>query len=210
MMRLMKTLTLVTQKGGSGKSTLAANLAVAAEEAGERVFLLDLDRQGTLAKWIERRSDETPGFDTVANEAELNTALATLAGQKYSVAILDSAGTDSPLVTAAIRAADLCLVPTRPTPADLEATQPTLSAIHATRRRYAFILNQTPVRSARLNEAAGGLKVMGLLAEPPIAYRNDHQDAIGAGQGVTEFNPQGKAADEIRSLWRWVNNKLKG
>lgn len=206
----MKTITLVTQKGGSGKSTIAANLAVAAEEAGEKVFILDLDRQGTIARWIERRTAETPGFDTIASESQLDAALATLAAQKFTLAVLDTAGTDSPLVTAAIRAADLCLIPTRPTPADLEATQPTLAAIQATRRRFAFILNQTPVRSSRLNEAAAGLKVLGVLAEPPLSQRNDHQDALGAGQGVTEFNSHGKAADEVRALWRWIKIKLKG
>jgi chromosome partitioning protein len=51
--------------------------------------------------------------------------------------------------------------------------------------------------------------VLGVLAEPPIAQRNDHQDAIGAGQGVTEFNPSGKAAEEIRALWAWVKHKMK-
>lgn len=206
----MKTLTLVTQKGGSGKSSLAASLAVAAGEAGERVFLLDLDRQGTLAKWIERRPAETPGFDRVDASGKLDAALATLASQKFTLAIMDTAGTDSPLVTAAIRAADLCLIPTRPTPADLEATQPTLTAIQSTRRAFAFVLNQTPIRSGRLSEAAAGLKMLGVLAEPPIAQRNDHQDAIGSGQGVTEFNPKGKAAEEIRALWRWIKNRMKG
>ena len=206
----MKTITLVTQKGGSGKSSILASLAVAAGEAGERVFVLDLDRQGTLAHWIGRREVDTPGFDRVNTEAQLDTALATLSQQKFTVVFIDTAGTDSPLVTAAIRAADLCLIPARPTPADLEATQPTLEAIQATRRRFAFILNQTPVRSGRLNEAAAGLKMLGVLAEPPISQRNDHQDAIGAGQGVTEFNPRGKAAEEIRALWGWIKTKLKG
>ena len=206
----MKVLALVTQKGGSGKSTLAANLAVAAGEAGERVFLLDLDRQGTLANWIRRREAETPGFDRVANAAELQNALATLAQQDITLTILDTAGADTPLATAAITAADLCLVPTRPTPADLEATQPTLEAIQATRRKFAFVLNQTPVRSSRLNEAAAGLRMLGVLAEPPIGQRNDFQDAIGSGQGVTEYNASGKAADETRSLWGWVKAKLKG
>jgi chromosome partitioning protein len=206
----MKVLTLVTQKGGSGKSTLAANLAVAAEQSGERVFTIELDRQGTLARWMDRREAETIGFDRVNSEAELDAALATLAAQHFTLAIIDTPGTDSPLVTSAIRAADLCLVPTRPTPADLEATQPTLEAIQATRRRFAFVLNQTPSRSTRLSEAAAGLKVLGVLAEPSIAQRNDHQDAIGSGLGVTEFNPSGKAAEEIRALWIWVQRKMKG
>lgn len=206
----MKILALVTQKGGSGKSTLAANLAVAAGEAGETVFALELDRQGTLSRWISRREADAPGFDRVGTEGQLDGALATLAKQGFSLVIIDTPGTDTPLVTAAIRAADLCLIPTRPTPADLEATQPTLEAIQATRRKFAFVLNQTPVRSTRLSEAAAGLQVLGVLATPPIAQRNDHQDALGQGQGVTEFNPTGKAAEEVRDLWRWVHRKLKG
>jgi chromosome partitioning protein len=210
MVQFMKVIALVTQKGGSGKSTLAANLAVSAEQAGEKVFLLELDRQGTLRRWIDRRTAETPAFDSVSEGSQLDKALAVIAKQGFTLAVLDSQGSDTPLVTAAIRAADLCLVPTRPTPADLEATQPTLEAIQATRRKFAFVLNQAPVRSGRLNEAAAGLRVLGLLAEPSIAQRNDHQDALGQGQGVTEFNPHGKAADEIRALWSWVHRKMKG
>jgi chromosome partitioning protein len=206
----MKTLALVTQKGGSGKSTLAANLAVAAGQAREKVFLLELDKQGTLARWIERREAETPAFDRIPTAAGLAPALADIAKQGYTLTILDTAGADSPLATAAMQAADLCLIPTRPTPADREATQATLEAIQSARRKFAFALNQTPVRSARLTEAAAGLRVLGLLAEPPIGQRNDFQDALGLGQGVTEFNPEGKAAAEVQALWAWVAKRMKG
>lgn len=206
----MKVLALVTQKGGSGKSTLAANLAVAAEAAGERVFLLELDRQGTLSNWIARRTADTPAFDGIASPSALEAGLSAIDKQGFSLVILDTAGHDSGLATAAIMAADLCLVPTRPTPADLEATQPTLEAIQSTRRKFAFVINQAPVRSGRLNEAAAGLRVLGVLAEPNIAQRNDYQDALGQGQGVSEFNPNGKAAAEIEALWLWVQRRLKG
>ena len=48
------------------------------------------------------------------------------------------------------------------------------------------------------------LNAAGMLALPYIVERNDHQDALGSGFGVTEFAPDGKAAAEIRSLWLWV------
>jgi chromosome partitioning protein len=32
---------------------------------------------------------------------------------------------------------------------------------------------------------------------------------LGRGLGVTEFEPNGKAAREIRDLWKWVNKKLE-
>ncbi|MFN7610438.1 MAG: ParA family protein, partial [bacterium] len=156
------------------------------------------------------RSAATPAFDRISSASALAPALATLDKQGFTLVVLDTAGHDSALATAAIQAADLCLVPTRPTPADLEATQPTLEAIQSTRRKFAFVLNQTPVRSSRLKEAAAGLKVLGILAEPSIAQRNDYQDALGQGLAVTEFNPSGKAAAELAALWGWVQRKLKG
>lgn len=206
----MKVVSFVTQKGGSGKSTLAASLAVAAGEAGERVFLLDADPQGTLSRWIDRRESETPGFDVAATQTALENAIGLLSREGFGLVLVDTAGADNPTTSAAIRLADLCLVPARPSPTDLEATQPTLEAIQSTRRKFAFVLTQAPTRSARVTEAASALRILGVLAEPPIAQRNDHQDAMGCGLGVTEYNPEGKAAEEIRQLWSWVSNKLKG
>jgi chromosome partitioning protein len=42
-----------------------------------------------------------------------------------------------------------------------------------------------------------------------VVSRNDHQDAIGLGQGVTEYNPSGQAAGEIRRLWAWIERRTQ-
>ena len=47
-----------------------------------------------------------------------------------------------------------------------------------------------------------------MLALPFIGQRNDHQDALGAGLGVTEFAPEGKASEEIVALWGWISERL--
>jgi chromosome partitioning protein len=52
--------------------------------------------------------------------------------------------------------------------------------------------------------------MFGVLADPIITTRADHQDAIAAGQGVTEYAPEGKASEEIRNLWAWIARKTKG
>jgi cellulose biosynthesis protein BcsQ len=41
---------------------LCAALGVAAEEIGERVFMVDLDPRGSLSAWGERRKAEMPKF----------------------------------------------------------------------------------------------------------------------------------------------------
>src|ERR1700722_9175971 len=89
----------------------------------------------------------------------------------------------------------------------------TMTAIQALMRLgkpFAFVLTQCPPRSTRVEETRAGLAALGLIAEPPIVSRADHQDAMAAGMGVTEFNGTGAAATEIRLLWQWIDEKLEG
>ncbi|MBR0843915.1 AAA family ATPase [Bradyrhizobium liaoningense] len=204
----MYVLALVTQKGGSGKSTLSVGLAVAAMQRGKRVALVEADAQGTISKWKERRAGVYPCVDRIADTAEVEPAISRLRTEGVWLAIIDTAATNNALATRAIASADLCLIPARPSPADIEAAIPTLVAIRRLNRRFAFILNQTPTRGCRLSEAATSLNSLGVLALPFIGQRNDHQDALGAGLGVTEFAPEGKASEEIMALWGWISERL--
>jgi len=204
----MHVLALVTQKGGSGKSTLAVGLAVAAMASGERVALIEADPQGTIVKWKERRSGPYPRVERISHPTDIDQTLLRLEAERVWLAIIDTAATQNALAMRAITIADFCLIPARPTPADIEASIPTLIAIRKLDRRFAFILNQTPPRGGRLSEAATSLNSLGLLALPFIGQRNDHQDALGTGLGVTEFAPQGKASEEIRELWRWISQQI--
>jgi chromosome partitioning protein len=205
----MKAITLVTQKGGSGKSTLCINLAVAAQQAGASVCILEMDRQATVSDWAESRGDTGPEVAQI-EAAQIDDAIKKLRKASYDYVFIDTPGVDSAGALAALRAADLALIPCRPTPADLRAFKPTLAAVYRLDKSFAFILNQAPPRSYRVRDASDGLAALGMLADVSVVSRNDHQDAIGMGQGVTEFNPSGQAADEIRRLWAWLEKRFKG
>lgn len=205
----MKIITLVTQKGGSGKSTLCVSLAVAAQEADHRVCIIEIDRQATASQWSRERGRRAPEVGQVSADKLASTLRRIAASQDYDVVLVDTPGVDSPGTHEAIRLADLCLVPCRPTPADLRSIAPTLAAIQRLEKDFAFVLNQTPPRSYRVRDTEEGLKVLGILADARVVMRTDHQDAVGAGQGVTEFNPEGPAAAEIRRLWAWISNRMK-
>jgi chromosome partitioning protein len=204
----MKILSLVTQKGGSGKSTLCVSLAVAAQEAGHRVCILEMDKQATVSQWAQARQGKAPEVGSVTAE-KLDTILERLKGADYDFVLIDTPGVDTPGTHAAIRMSHLSLIPCRPTPADLRAMQPTLAAIHRLGKDFAFVLNQTQPKGYRVRDTREGLVVLGMIADTTIVSRTDHQDAIGVGQGVTEFNKDGQAADEMRRLWAWVHNRLK-
>ena len=210
----MYTIVLATQKGGSGKSTLAIGLALAAIQAGHTVRLIETDSQGTLSNWQTRRPYAEPMVEPVYNAGEIDQRLQALEHSGVTMTIIDTAGGVSAATTAAIRYADLCLIPARPSVADIEATAPTLSIIRAWNKPFAFVLNQTPIRGQRVSNAATVLSEeaafdsSGLLALPYIVMRNDHQDALNAGLAVSEYAPGSKSADEIRGLWQWVETRL--
>ncbi len=205
----MRTITFATQKGGPGKSTLAIGLAVAAMQLGERVSLLDTDRQGTVSNWRGRRSIPQPSVERVGDGYELERSMRRLASKGCTLAIIDTPGTNDMSVAAALRAADLCLIPARPSVADIEATHPTLYMIRKLGKDFAFVLNQAPAHNRRPSEAAAALNRIGVLALPYIVERNDHQDALAVGLAASEFAPDGKAAEEIRALWAWIKSKLE-
>jgi chromosome partitioning protein len=204
----MYTIVLATQKGGSGKSTLAVGLGIAAIEGGQRVGMIETDPQGTVSKWGGRRANPEPRIERGRSSSEIDRALQFFKRNDFTLVVIDTASTDNALSASAMGAADFCLIPARPSPADIEAALPTLSAIRKLATPFAFVLNQTPARSYRLSEAATALHGLGVLALPYIVQRNDHQDALGAGLGVTEFAPDGKAAEEMRGLWQWIWKKL--
>jgi len=205
----MYVISFVTQKGGSGKSTVAASVAVAALQQNRRVFMLELDRQGTLSDWTESRQSEAgPDFERI-EAAALDKALSALKEANYDLVVIDTPGIDSPATNATMRASDLCLIPCRPTATDLKGCLPTVQSLIRLGKPFAFVLTQCPPRSPRVDETRAGLGALGLIADPPIVSRADHQDAMAAGLGVTEFNSGGAAATEIRQLWNWIENKLE-
>jgi chromosome partitioning protein len=205
----MKTIALVTQKGGAGKSTLASSLAVAAHEAGERVCLIDLDPQATLTTWGRTRG-ETDVPVVAATAAKLPAVIAALADKGVTLAFIDTPGAEGPAASAAMSAAQLCLIPARPTAFDLWASANTREALKRGKGDYVFVLNQCPPaqQSARIQEGVAALEAMGGLLSPLVLARVDYQEAARLGWGVTELNPHGAAAGEMRALWASLKKRL--
>ncbi len=205
----MRTVAMVTQKGGSGKSTLAACLAVAAQEAGERVFLIDMDPQKSLTKWCHRRGNKTLAIETVS-ALKLPDALAALEKSKITLVIIDTPGSETPASDAAMKAADLCIIPVRPTIFDIWSSEATRGKLKTLAKEFAFVLNQCPAmqESQRVLDGASAIESMGGLLRPLVASRVAYQQAAREGLGTTEVDRDGKAGEEMRQLWASLKRRL--
>ncbi len=213
----MRTIAFLTQKGGTGKTTLASSLAVAAADAGERVIALDLDPQASLVRWGARRQAANTRHKIIVEPLErerlprLRAILDGLADVGFTLAVFDTVGADAAAIRLVTEAADLSLLPVRPTCLDVEATAATFRTVFLAKRKAAFVLNQCPAthRSSRAREAAQGLAHLGVLAEPMLSARMDYQDAVAAGLGVTEYARSSRAAQEITALWGWIRAQFE-
>lgn len=203
----MKVISFVTQKGGSGKSTLTISCAVAALKLKKKVLIVDIDPQGTSEDWFQKRDFPEPRLLKITTN-ELSKALEA-ARNVFDVVLVDTPGRDEPCISAVIKNSDYCIVPCRPSPADMKAMPTTIATIKRLEKNCAFVLNQTPVRGARIKEAEVGLSILANVCPIYIPSRTAYQDAHGAGLGVMEYEPNGKAAVEIQALWGWIWKKME-
>jgi chromosome partitioning protein len=116
----MDVLVLAAQKGGTGKTTICANLAVEAEACGHGpVALVDVDPQGTLSKWWNRRQASSPTLVEI-NVADIEPQLRSLKDNGVKLVIVDTPGAITSHVRTVIRAADMVIIPSRPSILDIE------------------------------------------------------------------------------------------
>lgn len=208
----MPIISFITQKGGSGKSTLAINCAVAAMAQGKRVALLDMDAQGTADLWFRVR-EKTHGQTTPevirVEPGQISNVLSVAGEMAFDWLLIDTPGQATTWMREVIAVSDLCLVPCRPTSADVTAMSPTLDVLKQSGKPTAIVLSQAPVRSFRVTDAQSVLSETIEVCPVYISLRTAYQDAHTVGLGVTEYEAEGKAAEEVRELWKWITRKVK-
>ena len=59
-------------------------------EDGERVFILETDRQGTISNWAARRANPEPVVERITDRFQLERALRTLERRGCTLAIIDT------------------------------------------------------------------------------------------------------------------------
>ena len=201
----MKTIALIAQKGGTGKTTLALALAVAAGQAGASAVVIDLDPQATACNWSDRRKADNP-IIVDAQPARLRNALERARAGGVDLAIIDTPARSEQASLAAAKSADLVIIPCRPQIYDLETLPNSIEVLDIAGGRPALvILNAVPARGSRHEQAAEAIKGLGLDVCPhTLGQRAAFGDAAALGLSVTEFEPRGKAAAELASVYEYT------
>lgn len=212
----MKVITVANQKGGVGKSTIACNIAICAVKDGKKTMLIDADVQGSSLSFRAIREAD----DLKAVSITQPTIHKDMGGfENFDLVIIDAGGRDNTLFRSAMSAAarGLLLIPVLPSQYDIWATEDTFNVLKELRvyldiPAYA-VFNQTIQNTTVSKEAKDTLEELTTendikLLETVLFSRVDYKKSISQGQGVIEYQPKGKAADEISNLYSEIKGIL--
>lgn len=204
----MPIVSVLNQKGGSGKTTLATNLAQAAHMAGHRTLLVDTDRQASARQWAGARpegdTDSVPvvGLDVGPLERSVQTL-----SRDYKWVFLDGAPNVEALAAAAVKAAQIVLIPVQPSPYDIWAAQEVVEMVKIRQEltgspKAAFVIARAIVGTQLAADVSEALAGYGLPIFRSRTYQRVlYANAAASGRAVVEAEPQSAAADEIRAIF---------
>lgn len=222
----MKVITVGSRKGGSGKTVLSRHLAVSALRSGiERIAIVDLDPMSGISRWWQRRPEDgleliqlAPDGMPVATHEErsaaalaaaeqLKSAVPALAKQGYGLLVIDTPPSADRIVRLAVGAADLVVVPVRPSPDDLDAVGETVDLIAGQGKPMVFAINSATKRARLTGDAAIALSQHGTVV-PATLHRSDAYAASALdGLTVTEADLRGAPAQDVAALWTYIAKK---
>lgn len=212
----MKILAITSQKGGVGKTTLATSLAVAAEQDKKEVAVLDLDPQATACFWSDRRQKELGErgqFPLIRDLqiARLPFQLEKLREAGADLVILDCPPVHRDIAHEVASVADLVMIPTKPEVFDIRAMQQTVQAVQQIGRPCTVVLTHCPTSGPEVDQAGEIVRKQGAeLAPVALHLRKAYGRAQTQGLAPQEYEPLGKAADEVRELYRYTRLRLYG
>lgn len=201
----MPTIAIISQKGGAGKTTLAVHLAAAAQDAGSVALIVDTDPQATASQWAIWRQDDPPEvIDSPPPRLAAKVRQALEQGAQWIV--IDTPPHADSAARAAVEVADLVLIPCRPSAFDLSAIEITAKLVQLLRKPAYIVFIAGPPNAPRVYQEAGEL--VKSYGTPPcpvqLPDRAAYRHASAEGRTVMELEPAGKAAEDIRQIYKWT------
>jgi len=205
----LRTLGVFSSKGGTGKTTVALHLAVAANAAGLKVIVVDMDPQRSALAWqMERRTQNVRVIAPMPNKLKELQSSAALGG--FNFMIIDTPPVIGPHAMEALNASHFALAVTRTNSFDIWAMSKITSLFKEAGLPAAFVLNQVP--SPRLGQelqvttaAIDSLQAYGVPVAPVgLRNRTIYASSTAEGRCAQEARPESVAAQEVEALFQYV------
>jgi chromosome partitioning protein len=214
----MPIIAILNPKGGCGKTTISTNLARSIQKRGASVLLVDSDPQGSARDW-HAAIDENP-LPLVALDRANNMKTLRSISANYDFTIIDGAAKLEDIMAAAIKCADMILIPVQPSPYDLWAASDLVDIIKIRQEitegkpKAAFVISRVIQGTKLGREIFDALNEYNLSAfNSAITQRQIYPQTAAEGLTVFDGNNQ-EAIKEIDALstelLNFINYKFKG
>lgn len=213
------------QKGGGGKSTLAVCTAAELAARGRSVLLVDADPQGSASTWhdvatekVRQRAKESGRAEDEEGSAHALPSVVAMTGtlherhqlpklaRPYDDVIIDTPGRMSEVIRSALMVVDTVVLPCGPSHVEAWALADTIKLIkeaQIVRRKLkaVIVINRKRAGTVLGESARDDLKASGLpILKCEIGLRQAFAETLGAGLGITAYDPHGEGAAELRAL----------
>jgi len=200
----MKTILIANPKGGSGKTTLSVNIAGCLTSGGQRVAMLDLDRQQSSALWLATRTDDLPRIYTLDSKKE----------RANDWLVIDSpAGLHGKNLAHALKLAHKIIVPVAPSLFDLQASRDFLKILAEEKsvRKNKCSIGIVGMRMEMRTKAAWALEhFLATLDLPILAYLRETQVYVNAAfEGKSLFDLPHHLAERELEQWAFLQDWLE-
>jgi chromosome partitioning protein len=112
---------------------------------------------------------------------------------------------------AAANPADFVLIPTRTDILDIRSMRSTVALMQSIKKPLAVVLTFCPPAGAEVEQAREIVTELGAeLAAVEIHQRKAYARAQQDGQTVQEYEPTGKAAEEVKRLHSYIHKLIHG
>jgi chromosome partitioning protein len=204
----MKVIGILNQKGGVGKTTLATCLSVAFEHDKKKVLLIDLDPQATACFWHDTRKLEYPAVISIQS-VRLDAIIQGAKDTGADIVIIDGAAIQRAISYDVARVCDYIMIPTKAAVFDATSMQDTIKVLKQHNVIFSVLLNMTSPNGKELNDFKALINKLGVtLCTSSLGNRKDFFRAQNAGLSAQEYNSQGKAAQEINNVYKYICKHL--
>ena len=201
----MRAILIANPKGGSGKTTLSTNLAGLLALRGDKVSILDLDRQRSASQWLANRP---PGLSPIG----LFQSGGGKPGADDWLVIDSPAALHGKNLEHALKLVHKVIVPIAPSAFDIQASREFLEVLSHEKvvRKGKIFVGVVGMRMAPRTRAAVALEqfILG-LGLPVLAYLRETQVYVNAAfEGKTLFDLPPYLAERELEQWAFLRNWL--